>query len=212
MILLSDDLSIPLDTAMIVRREGLEGQATPDGILTQLEGTLVGDILRSIENRPEPALVDLGFLFLKLSSQAIEDINVGITEITRRTRADGKSHDITLGFSDSGTGITVHCNLIPNALAADKLARHCRLRKYRQRADSWFGLAVYPDNGFPRFGLYLRYAWNQDNAMDEKTKDLPAGRNLPHKGSIFKSIKIGRNEPCLCGSGKKYKKCCWGRN
>ncbi len=21
-------------------------------------------------------------------------------------------------------------------------------------------------------------------------------------------IKIGRNEPCLCGSGKKYKKCC----
>lgn len=23
-----------------------------------------------------------------------------------------------------------------------------------------------------------------------------------------KQIKIGRNEPCLCGSGKKYKKCC----
>lgn len=23
-------------------------------------------------------------------------------------------------------------------------------------------------------------------------------------------MKIGRNEPCLCGSGKKYKKCCFG--
>ena len=23
--------------------------------------------------------------------------------------------------------------------------------------------------------------------------------------------KIGRNEPCPCGSGKKYKKCCIGR-
>ena len=22
------------------------------------------------------------------------------------------------------------------------------------------------------------------------------------------TVKIGRNEPCLCGSGKKYKKCC----
>jgi uncharacterized protein YecA (UPF0149 family) len=21
-------------------------------------------------------------------------------------------------------------------------------------------------------------------------------------------IKVGRNEPCPCGSGKKYKKCC----
>ncbi len=24
------------------------------------------------------------------------------------------------------------------------------------------------------------------------------------------STKIGRNEPCPCGSGKKYKKCCGG--
>ena len=21
----------------------------------------------------------------------------------------------------------------------------------------------------------------------------------------------GRNDPCPCGSGKKYKKCCWGK-
>ena len=24
-------------------------------------------------------------------------------------------------------------------------------------------------------------------------------------------VKIGRNEPCICGSGKKYKKCCIGK-
>ena len=23
-----------------------------------------------------------------------------------------------------------------------------------------------------------------------------------------RSVKVGRNEPCPCGSGKKYKKCC----
>ena len=23
---------------------------------------------------------------------------------------------------------------------------------------------------------------------------------------------IGRNDPCPCGSGNKYKKCCWGKN
>lgn len=27
-----------------------------------------------------------------------------------------------------------------------------------------------------------------------------------------KKIKIGRNEPCSCGSGKKYKKCCMNKN
>ena len=26
------------------------------------------------------------------------------------------------------------------------------------------------------------------------------------------SKKIGRNEPCPCGSGRKYKKCCLGKN
>ena len=25
-------------------------------------------------------------------------------------------------------------------------------------------------------------------------------------------MKIGRNDPCPCGSGKKYKKCCIGKN
>ena len=24
--------------------------------------------------------------------------------------------------------------------------------------------------------------------------------------------KINRNSPCPCGSGKKYKKCCWGKD
>jgi uncharacterized protein YecA (UPF0149 family) len=25
---------------------------------------------------------------------------------------------------------------------------------------------------------------------------------------VVKGAKVGRNEPCPCGSGKKYKKCC----
>ncbi|MEY2540309.1 MAG: preprotein translocase subunit SecA [Verrucomicrobiota bacterium] len=39
---------------------------------------------------------------------------------------------------------------------------------------------------------------NGDGA-GEVTLDLPARRSLP---------KVGRNEPCPCGSGKKYKNCC----
>jgi hypothetical protein len=25
-------------------------------------------------------------------------------------------------------------------------------------------------------------------------------------------LEIGRNDPCHCGSGKKYKKCCWAKD
>ena len=30
----------------------------------------------------------------------------------------------------------------------------------------------------------------------------------PIRFPLNKKIKVGRNEPCPCGSGKKYKKCC----
>ena len=29
------------------------------------------------------------------------------------------------------------------------------------------------------------------------------------KAPVRKTIKIGPNDPCPCGSGKKYKKCCY---
>jgi hypothetical protein len=41
-------------------------------------------------------------------------------------------------------------------------------------------------------------------AIDELNNDfLTSSQNQP-----IRAIKIGRNEPCPCGSGKKYKKCC----
>jgi preprotein translocase subunit SecA len=34
------------------------------------------------------------------------------------------------------------------------------------------------------------------------------GKPAPKKASPAKSQKVGRNDLCPCGSGKKYKKCC----
>jgi SEC-C motif-containing protein len=34
------------------------------------------------------------------------------------------------------------------------------------------------------------------------------GKVLPPKQVVREAPKVGRNEPCPCGSGKKYKKCC----
>jgi hypothetical protein len=40
----------------------------------------------------------------------------------------------------------------------------------------------------------------------DNVDDLPA----PHTQPARQTIKIGRNDPCPCGSGKKYKRCCMG--
>ncbi|MBR5741927.1 MAG: SEC-C domain-containing protein, partial [Firmicutes bacterium] len=36
-------------------------------------------------------------------------------------------------------------------------------------------------------------------------------RTASHTPVVRKDVKVGRNDPCPCGSGKKYKNCC-GRN
>lgn len=35
-----------------------------------------------------------------------------------------------------------------------------------------------------------------------------AGMKVDNTKTISNEVQIGRNDPCLCGSGKKYKKCC----
>jgi len=208
MMMLGDEIAIELDTAMTVRREGIEGARTPDGILTRLDGTLVGRMLKAIENRADAALVDLGLMLLTLGAETLDDLNRGLEQIAQLTREDGRSHDFTFGFGVSDTGLTVHCGPLSNTEAAEKLANHCQLRKYAQRAGSWFGLVVRAEDGLPKFGLNLRFPWRQDDVMDEATRSMAPGRRPRHGSALFKPRKIGCNEPCPCGSSKKFKKCC----
>lgn len=56
--------------------------------------------------------------------------------------------------------------------------------------------------------LYQLPQWN-DLLTPERQKELY--KEQRRAGTIVKGPKIGRNDPCPCGSGKKYKKCC-GKN
>ena len=48
----------------------------------------------------------------------------------------------------------------------------------------------------------IRQKQKQDYIMS-RGEDMPEKKTIKHEGD-----KIGRNDPCPCGSGKKYKKCC----
>jgi hypothetical protein len=41
---------------------------------------------------------------------------------------------------------------------------------------------------------------------EERRKELY--KEQKNSGTVVKGKKVGRNDPCPCGSGKKYKKCC----
>ena len=56
--------------------------------------------------------------------------------------------------------------------------------------------------------LYGLPQW--DKIFDAETKKR-LYREQKQSGTVRKAKKIGRNDPCPCGSGKKYKQCC-GKN
>lgn len=56
--------------------------------------------------------------------------------------------------------------------------------------------------------LYLLPQWD-DILTEERRKELYKEQKA--SGTIVKDKKVGRNDPCPCGSGKKYKFCCMNK-
>ncbi len=53
--------------------------------------------------------------------------------------------------------------------------------------------------------LFNLKEWDKHLTVEER---MEIKKKYKADNIIVKEVKIGRNEPCTCGSGKKYKKCC----
>ena len=153
LLFLQDDLALAVDVAMSVRRDGVPGSPTPDGILTRLTQTRVGRIFAQLEEQANPASIALGLLLLELSEQTATKISSLVDAAVEKTARDGRLHDATIGLSEAGTGITVHCSALPKHEATVQLKRHCEKRKGLQGAREWFGVALGPDGSLRLVGL-----------------------------------------------------------
>lgn len=207
---LEDDLTSSLDIAMLARRSGAPGEKTPRGILTRFDGSTLGSLLSDIEAAATPELIGLGMLILQLSSDAGKHINNGVDRLVRAAQRDGKSHDMSVPFEVENAGFTIHINSLPEATARDRLITHCKVRKYDSKSYAWYGLLLAPGSGAIKGALVIEEDWVADSEMDRALEAWPRKPMTPlaELSSNTRKRKIGRNEPCPCGSGKKYKKCC----
>lgn len=83
----------------------------------------------------------------------------------------------------------------------------------------WLGLEVREtsmdgDRGSVEFAIRLRFGEQEVTQYEVSQFRREDGRWLYVDGKVSAHppprhvVKIGRNDPCPCGSGKKYKKCC----
>jgi Protein of unknown function (DUF1186)/SEC-C motif len=69
---------------------------------------------------------------------------------------------------------------------------------------------LHPDGSHAPFGdtvaeLSHWACFKPEERSDESEWNLPTSLGMPHREPLRK---VGRNDPCPCGSGKKFKKCC----
>lgn len=210
MVNLGDDVGSDLDIAMLARRAGLPGKKTPRGILTRFDNLALGRLLGEIERVASPQLTGLGLLLLQLSSKTAKSLNAGIDRIVREAKRDGKNHDISVAVDAGDSGLTVHCNNLPEEAARERLSAHCKVRKYDTRSDAWYGLLLDPATGGIRGALVIEKDWKPDSKMDAVMAVWPKRPPIPISQLASEPKKVGRNQPCPCGSGRKYKRCCLG--
>jgi len=200
---LDDSLASDIDAAMIVRREGLPGKDTPEGLLTRFKSTFVGHVIDDVDRNPNALCVELGLSFLEMGEDGINQIEALVSRMAAKGRGD-----VTLPMENRSSGLTIHCNSDPQFLAEPSLRQHMERRKYFQKADKWLGLNVEPSSKLVRFGAYVR----QKHVFDFKLEALMASAPpmVKTKDVLRRTErrKVGRNEKCPCGSGKKYKHCC----
>lgn len=202
-----DSVSRDIDSAMIVRRLGIPGNPNPDGVLSHLARGRLGKILRMIEQSDEPVTIDLGFLLLTLGSETISKIEQGLEKILEKSTQDQSSSDLSIAIGKKQTGLTIHSNKRPIPEAMAQLRGHCEMRKYIEKAQSWYGLCVFPDDGSLRFVVKGEYPWVHSDNMDNLVKSNLTKRKNKKKLAAQKN-KVRVNDPCPCGSTMKFKKCC----
>jgi len=203
--LLDDSLAVQVDIAMMARRDGVPGETTPPGLLTRYYNTPLGIILSELEQGGWPEMVGLGMQLNQLGSETGIALNSRMMSMQLKVQGEQESSDISLPHDQAG--FTFHYNLDPVLSARLKLEAHCSLRKYIARSDCWFGLVVDPRTGRIRGAMRLQYPWHYDPVMEAHAIQLPKSKPVSINPN-GPPLRIGRNDLCYCGSGKKYKKCC----
>ena len=118
---------------------------------------------------------------------------------------DGLHHNFTMGFEKMGFTFSVGTKRESDFW--NNIDQHCRMRMYQRRFAEWILITMDVHKDGTRtldFRIYNQ-KWGYNSYMEEQFEKFKHRKMAEFKRT---GQKIGRNDPCPCGSGLKYKKCC----
>lgn len=155
-----------------------------------------------------PGAIDIIFVLLDLDGKSRDNLLKYIKLTKQKTQEDGGVHSFTMP-ANRQLGISfVSINTMSKDDLETQTSVYAHIRKYINRADSWLGLGSYPSSSRIIDCFYYDVSPWEHNEEDEQACADFRNRHNTKFLSINRHKKIGRNDPCPCGSGLKYKKCC----
>ena len=193
-----------IDANYPVARGHWEHNEAAERLFHQWKNPTFDRIVREMKMTEQPGFTDALFLLYDLAGGGADNITTAMEDRRRLTQIDGKMHSVSMPALNKKNGITFMSFPRLTSTTAERFAGYAQARKYRALADEWLALGVIA--GSPKtvdMIWYSREPWHRDPDLDKLADTFLKPGILRHA----KGKKVGRNAPCPCGSGQKYKKC-----
>ncbi len=185
--------------------------AAIDGLLVQAgwgerpRATVIEDLRCLFSTLPKPGD---GYVWAALVSGVLDFDALELLPEVRAAYAGGWVDDTVIGLDDIDPTILRGPERFPRPSGPELFRRFCARNTPIDavaECSSWQCFRDKPAEARYWDGLEVDDADRPDDALG-----LPLGERsyLPRPVPFLAPPKVGRNEPCPCGSGKKFKKCC----
>jgi hypothetical protein len=151
-------------------------------------------LVEKIEKTNKKNFSILTKFLLSLDCYTHELIKEQIILITKSQRTDFHTY-----IDNANIGVVFVSNRI---YTYNQLYQQCEIYAYERKINNWFVIII--DNNSIDFEQFY-YENKHSELLEEKIGGLKEYRL---KQTLKAKKKLGRNEICHCGSGKKYKRCC----
>lgn len=164
------------------------------------------EMVDQLKKSKQPGLTDAIFYLFDLAGKGADQFISEVKALKERCLRERKSLRFHMATNKGDSGICYVCDFDNGEKLFRHLTEYCMVKKYQMKANLWLGFGAMA-NSLKNFDLVMfgNGPWAHDPQLEQISKKYYT-RSTPF--NLKTREKIGRNDLCACGSGKKYKKCC----
>ena len=183
------------------------GEPPPSATVGLKVPPLIQSVLSELRNRVDDGARWVAFALLGLSHAALERLASALEDMKSNLAQGQRILRTTMREGDVVINVLAHRGLTKGDFFKNVTIRS-RMEHYRTRPRATVTIGIDQRDTSQVFEVaqWLEGPWEYEPVMEKLLagdRGQPRIVQMPHGAS-----KPGRNDPCPCGSGKKFKKCC----